>query len=146
MLRPELRRFGRFLMVGLSGTLVDLVVLSLLKHFLGWPTIIANILSYSVGILNNYLLNRLWVYPETKNQQSAVQLLQFCLISLIGLALNNLLVWLLEPLFGQFVGDYSYLPAKFVATAFVLIWNFGANRLWTFKPKQAGKLHANFSS
>ena len=87
--------------------------------------LIANVLSYSIGILHNYLLTRLWVYPETKNQQSAVQLLQFCLISLVGLALNNLLVWFLEPLFGQFVGDYSYLPAKFVATAFVLIWNFG---------------------
>jgi putative flippase GtrA len=31
-----------------------------------------------------------------------------------------------------------YLAAQVVATAFVLVWNFAANRLWTFEEKVSG--------
>jgi putative flippase GtrA len=56
--------------------------------------------------------------------------------------LNDLLVTLLENPLGSLLGDVErgYLPAKVVATGFVLLWNFGANRLWTFREVgQAGK-------
>jgi putative flippase GtrA len=48
----ELGRFARFLTVGAAGTLLDFGLLSLLKAF-GLPTLIANSLSFSVGVANN---------------------------------------------------------------------------------------------
>jgi putative flippase GtrA len=137
--RNELGRFIRFLAVGVSGTLVDFAVLSALKYFFGWPTLPANLVSYSCGIINNFLLTRFWVYPETKGRQSFIQLFQFFLISLIGLGLNNVIVIALEGPATKFLANpsYAYIPAKLVATFIVLLWNFFANRLWTF-----GRVHS----
>jgi putative flippase GtrA len=132
--QSELERFIRFGAIGFSGTLLNFAILSALKHFLGWPTLPANLISYACGILNNYLLTRLWVYPEARERQRFVQLLQFVLISLVGLGLNNLLVLALEKPLGALLANpvYGYLPAKLVATFIVLLWNFFANRFWTF--------------
>lgn len=130
----EIKRFSRFLAVGLSGTLLDFAVLSLLKQVLEWATLPANIFSYSCGILSNFLLNLFWVYPESKGNRNGLKLVQFFLISLVGLALNNLLLVALEGPMGVLFNnpDYGYLPAKIIATMLVLLWNFFANRFWTF--------------
>src|SRR5690349_6335344 len=106
--RKELERFIRFMVVGVSGTLVDFAILSALKYFFGWPTLPANLISYSCGIINNFLLTRYWVYPETKGHQKFVQLAQFGLISLIGLSLNNLIVVALEGPATKFLANPSY--------------------------------------
>jgi putative flippase GtrA len=93
-------------------------------------------------MLNNFVLNRLWTFPDARQKHVAAQFFQFAAISLVGLGLNDLLVTLLENPLGSLLGDVErgYLPAKVVATGFVLLWNFGANRLWTFREVgQAGK-------
>lgn len=132
-LLDETSRLLRFLTVGVSGTLVDFGLLTLLK-LAGWATLPANILSYSLGILNNYTWNRRWTFADRQRKPWAQQLVQFAAVSLVGLGLNTLLVvWLEAPLRDLFQGaDWSYLPAKALATAAVLLWNYVANRLWTF--------------
>jgi putative flippase GtrA len=130
----EAGRFLRFLAVGLSGTLLDFAILSVLKTWFGWLTLPANLVSYSCGILNNYLLSRYWVYPEARKEGSLQQGVRFILISLVGLLLNNLLVFALEAPAGWLLANshYGYIPAKIIATGVVLLWNFFANRYWTF--------------
>ncbi len=131
---PEFGRFIRFAVVGLSGTLLDLIILTALKFFFHWPTLPANIVSYSCGIINNYLLNCFWVYPEARVNNSLTRLAQFILVSLSGLILNNVLVLALEAPLGKLIASSAnaYLPAKILATGVVLVWNFLINRLWTF--------------
>ncbi len=134
--RREARRFFRFGMVGISATLVDFAVLSGLKYFFGWPTLLANLVSYSCGMLDSYLLNRHWVYPEARAQRSHVQLFRFIFINLVGLALNMALLLALEVVFNALLNNasYSYIPAKIGATGLVFLWNFFANRFWAFNP------------
>jgi putative flippase GtrA len=132
----EVRRFFRFGIVGFSATLVDFAVLTGLKYFFGWPTLLANLVSYSCGMLDSYLLNRHWVYPEARFQRSHVQLFRFIFINLIGLALNMVLLFGFEVIFNALLNNasYSYIPAKIGATGLVFLWNFFANRLWAFNP------------
>lgn len=139
----EALRVARFALVGLSGTLLDLALLALFKIALGLPTLPANVLSYSVGILNNFTLNHAWTFREARPLRGSLrgslryvlrQFAQFASISLIGLALNTALLLTLEAPFAALLGQaYAYLPAKLLATALVFVWNFGANRLWTFR-------------
>lgn len=129
----ERRRVGRFLVVGVSGTALDFVLLTLLK-VAGLATLAANTLSFSAGIVNNFLLNRWWTYADARTKSVGVQFGQFALVSLIGLLLNNAIMLLLEaPLDSLLQGaSWSYLVAKILATAVVIVWNFVANRYWTF--------------
>ncbi|MEW6401451.1 MAG: GtrA family protein [Chloroflexota bacterium] len=132
--KQELQCFSRFLTVGAVGTLLDFGLLTLLK-LAGLPTIFANTFSFTAGLVNNFTWNRLWTFHETVHVDWRRQLIQFTLVSLIGLALNNLILLSLEGILGTLVGqpEWGYLPAKVVATGVVVFWNYFANRKWTFK-------------
>ena len=133
----ELERFARFLTVGALGTFLDFSLLSILKA-LGLSTLIANSLSFSAGVVNNFTWNRLWTFADAKGSDWRKQLVQFLLVSLVGLALNNAIILWLETPLGQFLGrpNYGYLPAKVIATGVVVFWNYFANRYWTFRPER----------
>lgn len=132
--KQEVTRFARFLTVGAVGTILDFSILTALK-LAGIPTLFANSLSFTAGLLNNFTWNRLWTFGDTLDADWRRQLAQFTLVSLVGLALNNLIVLSLEGALGTILGQpqWGYLPAKVIATGAVVFWNYFANRKWTFK-------------
>lgn len=131
---PEIHRVLRFALVGAWGTLIDIALLALLKSA-GLVTILANTLSFCAGLANNYYWNRRWTFEIRESAGWKRQFIQFGLVSLAGLALNNAIVLLLEAPFGVLLGaaSWGYLPAKVVATGVVMFWNYFANRQWTFR-------------
>jgi putative flippase GtrA len=133
-LSDEQMRFFKFALVGGLGTLLDFSLLTALK-LIGWPTLLANSLSFTAGLLNNFTLNRLWTFRQDAQEGWQRQLLQFSLVSLVGLALNNLILLGLEGAFAAWMADatWAYIPAKLAATGLVLFWNYFANRHWTFR-------------
>lgn len=132
--KQEVTRFTRFLTVGAVGTLLDFSILTVLK-LAGLPTLFANSLSFTAGLLNNFTWNRLWTFGDIVKADWRRQFAQFTLVSLIGLTLNNLIVLSLEGILGTLLGQpqWGYLPAKVIATGVVVFWNYFANRTWTFK-------------
>jgi putative flippase GtrA len=130
----EVPRFVRFLTVGAVGTLLDFGILTTLK-LAGVPTWLANSISFSAGLANNFTGNRLWTFADVAKTDWRKQLAQFTLVGLVGLALNNLIVLSLEGVLGNIFGQpqWGYLPAKVIATGVVVFWNYFANRTWTFK-------------
>ena len=132
--KQEVTRFTRFLTVGAVGTLLDFSILTVLK-LAGLPTLFANSLSFTAGLLNNFTWNRLWTFGDIVKADWRRQFAQFTLVSLIGLTLNNLIVLSLESILGTLLGQpqWGYLPAKVIATGVVVFWNYFANRTWTFK-------------
>ncbi|NJP06818.1 MAG: GtrA family protein [Chloroflexaceae bacterium] len=132
--QQDIRRFVRFAVVGMLGTLIDIVLFTLFYEWLGMPTLLANTLSYSVGILNNFVLNRTWTFGDIQRRAIEKQFLQFTLISLSALMLNNILVLTLATPLGDLFAapQWGYLLAKVCATAAGFFWNFFANRYWTF--------------
>jgi putative flippase GtrA len=131
--RSEAGRFARFLAVGLSGTVIDFVLLYLLKAA-GLPTLAANTISFSAGALSNFTWNRLWTFPDARGRHWMVQLVQFLAVSIVGLALNDVFVLLLQTPLGTLSGHpaQGYLLAKVVATGVAVLWNYAGNRVWTF--------------
>ena len=130
----EMERVGRFLAVGSVGTLLDFSLLTLLK-LAGLPTLAANSLSFLAGLANNFTWNRMWTFGDAAQPDWQKQLAQFTGVSLVGLALSNLIVLGLEGPLGSILGHpaWGYLPAKVIATGVVVFWNYFANRLWTFR-------------
>jgi putative flippase GtrA len=56
------------------------------------------------------------------------------LVNVIGLGINNLVLVNLAALFGHFIPDpFDYNLAKAIAIIIVLFWNFGINRIWTYR-------------
>jgi putative flippase GtrA len=130
----EVRRFAKFALVGALGAIIDFTLLNLLRGYVGWPLLFANTVSVSVAIVSNFVWNRLWTYPESRVRKKRVQLPQFALVNFIGLVINNLIVLGLDSILVTIIGEpFSYNVAKLAAIGVVLLWNFGVNRLWTYK-------------
>ena len=76
----------------------------------------------------------MWTFPESRTRKKRKQLPQFTVVNLIGLLINNLIVVGVDALLRPYIGEpYSYNIAKLMAIAVVLFWNFGINRLWTYR-------------
>lgn len=133
----SLHSLVRFLAVGAVGTLLDIGLFAILNILLGVPALIANTLSYSAGIVNNYVLHRNWTYASRPQRAVHKQFVQFAVVSLSALALNNLIVFLFTPLFARFFTEtgVAAILAKVMAVGIGVGWNFLINHFWTFRTK-----------
>ncbi len=147
----ELKRFLKFSLVGAFGAVVDFTVFNIMKRVfeavglgVAWnialpprqiQLIAANAISFSLAVLSNFTWNRLWTFPESRERPLGSQLLQFALVNLAGLGINTLVLVLMDHyVFRSFVSDrMSYNLAKAFAIGVVLFWNFGVNRIWTYR-------------
>lgn len=135
----EAERFFKFLVVGTIGFGVDFGLLTFLVEIVGLMPVLANTFSFSAAVLSNFTLNRYWTYPDSRSKRRRIQVLQFGMVSVLGLAINNLILFLLQYPFDNMLravnappGLGGYIPAKMVATVVVLFWNFFINRFWTY--------------
>ncbi|OYT17892.1 MAG: glycosyl transferase family 2 [Bacteroidetes bacterium 4572_77] len=87
---------------------------------------LSNAIGFMMAASSNYVLNRIWTFHST-DPQVLVEYSQFMLISLIGLAINTFVLWLIVSRL-----RWNFYLSKLMAIAVVTIWNFGANALITF--------------
>jgi putative flippase GtrA len=136
---------ARFMLVGMMGTLIDLCFFTLMHTLVGMPALLANSLSYSAGILNNYLLHSSWTFAHLPSRRSGKRFSQFVGASLSALLINNLIVLSFASTFSEWFADPSYgvYLAKVLATATGMVWNYLANHLWIFRgsPTPASQVH-----
>ena len=135
--RKEQKRFVKFAVVGAIGAVVDLLVLNTLVFGFGVPELVANPFSVAAAIVSNFTWNRLWSFPESRALPVLPQFGKYVLINLMGLALNQIIFGVMLHFVLPSVGVDSQVIlvnlAKAVAIGIVLFWNFGINRLWTYR-------------
>lgn len=144
----EFSRFVKFAIVGAIGAVIDFTLLNLslyvIEDILAWNLLaqqgingnllFANTVSVSAAVLSNFTWNRLWTFPESRIRKKRTQLVQFTLVNLVGLIINNIIVLGVDAILVAYIGEpWSYNLAKAVAIGIVLFWNFGANRIWTYR-------------
>lgn len=135
----EAERFIKFLIVGTVGFIVDFGTLAFLVEVVGLRPVVANTFSFSAAVLSNFTFNRYWTYPDSRSKRRRLQLMQFALVSIIGLTVNNGILVLTQGPFDSLLRTLhapaaiaGYIPAKMLATVVVLFWNFFINRYWTY--------------
>lgn len=125
----------RFLAVGMLGTLIDVGLFAILHSVVGVPTLVANTISYSAGIVNNYILHRHWTFAHRERKAAGTQFSQFAVVSVSALVMNNVLLLLMAPPLSTLFADAGYgtFVAKLCATGIGVCWNFLINNFWTFR-------------
>lgn len=122
-----LAQFIKFCVVGGSGLLVDFGVTYLLKERARLNKYIANSAGFIAAASSNYLLNRIWTF-QSQSPDIGRQYLLFLLFALMGLALNNGIIYLLT----ERKRRYNFYLAKLLAIGVVTFWNFFMNFFFTF--------------
>ncbi len=119
-----LLRFLKFGIVGLSGMVIDFSITWLFKEKLKIHRYIASSIGFIIAASTNYFLNRIWTF-ESSDPRVLMQYGSFVIISVIGLGINNLFLYLFEK-------KLSFYVAKLFAIGVTMIWNFLANNYITF--------------
>jgi len=137
-------RFFRFAVVGAIGAVVDFGTFNLLVQTLPIQAVFASMVSFTAAVISNFIWNRYWTYPDSRSKRLSRQLVQFFLVNLVGLGIRTPLFAFMErilmQLFQRFVPQSFFLTPVFLAHNFalaiavlvVMLWNFFANRFWTY--------------
>lgn len=90
--KKKFKFFIKYCFIGFAGVFLDLIVFYLLNKKLGVYYQIANIISVSCGITNNFFLNAKYNFKVT--DKLFKRFLTFFAIGIIGLLLSSLLLYI----------------------------------------------------
>jgi putative flippase GtrA len=124
--RLFLLKFLKFCVVGLSGMVIDFSTTWLLKEKAKANKYIANSTGFILAATSNYIWNRLWTF-QSGNDEIVVEYFSFILISVVGLGINNFVIYLLNDRL-----KINFYLSKLLAIGVVTVWNFLMNFLITF--------------
>jgi dolichol-phosphate mannosyltransferase len=119
----QLLKFG---VVGGTGYLVNLAVFALLAEGFGFHYAIAAVLSFSVAVSNNFVLNRHWTF-DARGGHAGFQAARFFAVSIAALLIN---LGVLDALVAG--TSLSEISSQAIAVAVAMPFNFIGNKLWTF--------------
>ena len=107
--------------------LIDFGVTWLLKEKARANKYIANSAGFILAATSNYIWNRIWTFGSN-SEEIAVEYFSFILISVAGLGINNLVIYLLHDRLGM-----NFYLSKLIAIGIVTLWNFTMNLIFTFR-------------
>ena len=154
----EVERFLKFATVGVLGAIIDFGMLNVLQATILRPTephvtlkvALATGTAFVTAVSSNFIWNRYWTYPDSRTRSVRQQWFQFFIVSIIGLAFRLVWVRTLYGPFGEIGADVlgglrqtepleaiatrqlGTNIAQFFAIWIVMVWNFFANRYWTY--------------
>ncbi len=130
-------KFGKFLVVGGFGFILNAVIYEMLVRSTHLPIAVCNIIAAQFAIFSNYNFNNLWTFRHQKAKSLGSyfgKMVQFFLTSNIGVILiQSGTIQIGDMLFGEQLYRLYFL----IGTGFLLIWNFTIYSRFIWKDKPA---------
>ena len=131
----EWKKVLKFGLVGISGIVVNEVILIYLKELAGVSNFLAPIISIEISILNNFFWNDIWTFRTHRSDNGFkpwwYRLVTFQTISAVGSILNIGIYLILTEIWGMY-----YPLAMLIGILAGFAWNFIVNRriTWLKRP------------
>ncbi len=120
--------FIRYFVASGIALCLDVGSLYVLTSIFTVPYLISAVIAFVIGLTTIYVLSVNWVFEHRVLRDAKAEFAVFTLIGMVGLALNELVLWVLTGQLGLY-----YLLAKGVSIAVVFSWNFGARKWLLFR-------------
>lgn len=121
------KHITKFSCVGGLNTTVDFILFCILNRIFGVNYIISQIISYSGGTLNSYILNKFWTFNDTKVKKKTLkEIIQFIAVNSVSLTISLLVLSLLVH------NSVDSLLSKIISTVLVQIINFFGYKFLVF--------------
>jgi|SRR5450756_665564 putative flippase GtrA len=148
--KKEVKRFAKFMVVGVIGAVVDFGVLNILAHIFDVDLRIAGAISFFMAVSQNFLWNRFWTYPESKVHPFLSQYFQFFIINAMALVIRIPLLTVLPAPLMNVATSLLHVSARTaevlanngalaVSVAIAMFWNFFINRFVTYRHIKVGQ-------
>ncbi len=123
------RELIKYCIIGCSGALLDFIVYTILIKAFGMNYLLANALSVTAGITNNFFLNAYLNFKVTDNMFK--RFISFYLVGMLGLLISEILLYLLVDIMIM-----NSIIAKIITIFVITIVQFILNKTITFKKKK----------
>ncbi len=120
--------FKRYFWAGSLTFLTDFLILFVLTELVGINYLWSNLAGVLVGVGMSYLLCIKWVFKDRRYNRVALEFSLFALTCLIGLILNEALMWVIVEF-----GGIHYLISKVIVTAAIFVFNFFFKKVLLFQ-------------
>ena len=102
---------------------------------------IGSALGFTVSVIVNYILSFKFVFERKEDMNRKAEFIIFVILSIIGLGLNQLIIWICTvPIYNnvawiqRLLGyNLAYTAAKVIATAIVMVYNFITRKIFLEK-------------
>ena len=118
----------RYLFVGGVAFLLDAGPLVARTELFGVHSLVSGAVGFGVGLVVNYVLSTRWVFAHRTLANRRVEFLVFAAIGVVGLGLNEMLLFVGTENMGL-----DYRVSKLLAVVTGLGWNFTARRVLLFR-------------
>ena len=118
----RLYEIARFVLVGGACFVLDYGLLYILTEYAGLYYLLSSGISFSISVFVNYRLCLIYVFHGASAETHRAKILFFG-SSIAGLALNQLLMWVLVDGLSVY-----YMLAKIIAAGIVTVWNYVLKR------------------
>ena len=118
---------ARYLAASALALTIDLGTYSGLIRLAGVNYLVAAPVGFTLGLVAIYLLSVRWVFRQRRLKSQRAEFALFIGLSLVGMALNQLMIYAGVQLFGL-----AYELAKFPSAAAVFCFNFASRKLLLF--------------
>ena len=140
-------QFIKFVAVGLLNTAIDWIVFFLLQliNFFSLYSPLAKAISFLIAAVNSFFLNSYWTFKKefksslagsekNKLAKGSVYFGRFFAVSLVGWVINTLTYTIAFSALPHFLpSNLTKIGSLALASAAGIIWNFFANKYWTYK-------------
>lgn len=120
--------FSRYFIVGLSGFLLDISTLFVLKEFFGVNPVMAVVINQIIVIVYIFFLNKRYSF---NNHNSVLpQFIKFLAVFILNYLFAIAWMWFGSEKFG-----FNYLLVRTANVALSVLWNYFLYKTWIFKHK-----------
>lgn len=123
--KDDIVRIAKYLFVGGSSALLELLLFQLLYAVLGWQIAVANISAVIIATAYNFLLNRSWAFKQDKN--AARSILLYLLLFAFNTTFSTTAISLLVA------RSISSVIAKLFTQVCIVLWNYVLYKRVIFK-------------
>ena len=146
-MKKLVEQFMKFGVVGVVCFLIDYLIGLITLHillatagdsFFETASMIGSALGFTISVIVNYILSFKFVFERKENMNRKAEFVIFLILSIIGLGLNQLIIWIcVGPVYSNVTWihnllNYSlaYTVAKVIATAIVMVYNFITRKIF----------------
>ncbi len=121
----------RFVIVGCINTGVDFLTFTLAHSLLGLDKLICQIAGYSMGVINSFIMNKLWTFEDKKSKSgTGIQFARFVGVNAVSLGVSLLGLELLNGNYG-----INIYVSKVAVTFVAQVVNYFGYKLLVFNKK-----------
>jgi putative flippase GtrA len=119
-------QFLRYVVVGLSGFLIDISTLYALSKIYNINPTIAVVFNQMIVLAYNFTLNRLWTFGGGGTPQK--QLVRYLILMFCNYFLSVILMYIFNEIWG-----IDEILVRIGSIALMVLWNFALYKTWVYK-------------